>query len=124
MERKEIKLSRTDLLDKTAGEWHSGNVVIENFMGEILIEEFAEQMSSMKRTFIEDKNGKKDTKAEWIKVAPDHFRHADAYNWIAYEIGTGSSMDIAEASNPMTETQLDENIFQESDFFLPEGALV
>ena len=29
MDKKEIKVPRTDLLDKTASEWHIGNVIIE-----------------------------------------------------------------------------------------------
>ena len=82
---KEVKLPRTDLLDKTASQWHKGEVVIENYIPANFIEDFADQMSNAKRTFQENKEG--DQKAVWVPVDDDHYRHADAYNWVATEIG-------------------------------------
>ena len=77
-------------------------------------------MSSAKRTYIENNRGER--KAEWVKVGDDHYRHADALNWVAYEIGRGSYSDIA-MSAPMNNNKLhvSENLFKESDFLYPAG---
>ena len=121
LEKKELSLPRTDVLDRSASEWRMGNVVIEDFIHPKLIEEFVDQMTALKRTYTEDKNGTKDGKAEWVKVNDDHYRHADTYNWVATEIGTGSLSQQIRSSSPIRETQVSENIFKESDFLVPLG---
>ena len=105
IEKKEVKVPRTDVLDRTASDWHMGRVLIENYIPTKLVEEFADQMSALKRTYVENSDG--DKKAEWVKVDDDHYRHADVYNWIASEIGrSGYSNKVAAVSDPYTELSL------------------
>ena len=110
---KEVKIPRTDVLDKTASEWHLGNVVIENYIPTYDITEFIEQMTNSKRKYQEDRDGHQ--KAEWVKVGDDHYRHADTYNWLATEIGRSSYSDNAVISSPYDELSIQENIFSESE---------
>ena len=122
LEEKELSLPRTELLDKAASEWHSGDVTIENYLPPHLIDEFADQMSNMKRVYVE-KNSQKEQEAEWVKVDDDHFRHADAYNWVALEIGNGSTSQKVKVGGTYKELQELENVFEESDFQVPLGVL-
>jgi len=43
------------------------------------------QMGNMTRDEIENKKTGK-SRAEWVKTGPEHFRHADSYNYIAWKI--------------------------------------
>ena len=113
LKNKEVKIPRTDLLDRTASEWNNSSVVIENNIPIQFIEDFAEQMSNSKRSIQETKSG--EPRAEWVKVDDDHYRHADSYNWLASEIGRSNLSDIMETSKPYEDLAMGENIFQESE---------
>ena len=113
LKNKEVKIPRTDLLDKTASEWNNSSVIIENSIPVKFIEDFAEQMSNSKRLIQETKNG--EPKAEWVKINDDHYRHADSYNWLATEIGRSSFSSIMDSSIPYEDLAMGENIFQESE---------
>ena len=84
---KEVSVSRTDVLDQMAYSWKTGDSVIENYIDSHRVEEFAKQMSNMKRDLIEDKR-RKSMKPIWVRTGADHYRHADGYAWIAGELYT------------------------------------
>ena len=88
-----VTLPRTQLLDATAAQWTSGGVTIEHYVGKEVIEQFANQMSNMKRDII-DNERTGISEAKWLKVGEDHFRHADAYNYVATLIGSRKKADF------------------------------
>lgn len=92
IDKKELHVSRTDLLDQMAYSWSTGESVIENYINPHRIDEFANQMAAMKRDLVEDKI-KKSLKPAWIRTGPDHYRHADAYAWLAQQLYTGRKSD-------------------------------
>ena len=115
LENKEIKIPRTDLLDRTATDWTNGKVVIENYIPPNFIEDFAEHMSNAKRAIRDTSDG--GSKAEWVAVGDDHYRHADSYNWLASEIGNSGISDVVNISKPYKELEVDQNVFREEDIW-------
>ncbi len=109
-EDKEVNIPRTDVLDYTAALWKLDQVLIESYISTPMIDEFVVQMTNMKRDLEEDKRTQ-EQKAIWKRVGPDHFRHADVYNWIAFDIGVGTYSDVALASAPDPTYSTSENIF-------------
>ena len=112
-EKKELTLPRTDLLDRAVTEWTSGNVVIESYIPTQFIEDFADQMSNMKRQFQEGRDGQQ--KAVWVNVGDDHYRHADAYTWVAQEIGTAGQSSLLDVSRGDPALAYAENLFTENE---------
>lgn len=98
---KAIHIGRTDVLDHTASLWTSGQTVIENYINPHTINEFADQMKNMKRDMEEDKRTQK-MKAKWIRIGQDHYRHADAYNFLASELHGGRNSDLILSSGAMS----------------------
>jgi hypothetical protein len=95
-ETQTLHLDRTETLDDSAADWVDGNVFL---IGDPLRnlsedqEEFIRQMTNMKRDFEEDTKG--NTVAVWVKVGPDHFRHADNYAKASINLyGRGSISDL------------------------------
>jgi hypothetical protein len=80
-----VGINHTDVMDNTAAEWQRGDVFLSNALPKNMIDLFANQMTKLKKTEIEDARGQNIPK--WVKVGPDHFRHADAYSYIATQIG-------------------------------------
>ena len=115
LEKKEVKIPRTELLDNAAYHWNIGDVVVENYIPTAMIEEFADQMSNSKRMLQETNTGEK--KAIWVKVGDDHFRHADAYNWIASEIGTIAYNNTLSVSEEDPLLYVGENLFKEEEIW-------
>lgn len=76
-----ITINHLDVMDDTAAQWHKGDIHLANTLPINMIEQFAEQMANLKRDVIEDKNGQNIPR--WVKTGADHFRHADAYAYIA-----------------------------------------
>ena len=109
LEEKKVKIPRLDLLDKTANEWIQGSVVIEDVIPVKHIESFADQMTNAKRSIQENNQG--DKVAKWVAVGADHYRHADAYNWLACEIGSHKYSDEIVVAPPMQETYILESLF-------------
>ncbi len=113
-DEKEIVIPRSDVLDHTAAQWKMNQVVIENYISPSMIDDFVVQMTNMKRDLVENKS-KQEQEVVWKKIGPDHFRHADTYNWIAWDIGTGKYSDVLAVSTPEPEMNITENIFTESE---------
>lgn len=114
LEDKRVVVPRTEVLDRTAAEWNSGNVVIEDIIPVSGIEEFASQMTALKRSYVKDNTGQEI--AQWNKVGDDHYRHADTYCWIASQIGRSGSSQKVGISDPYADLVVAENIFTEEDF--------
>jgi hypothetical protein len=111
---KEIHVPRTDVLDITASLWKSGESVIENYISIERIEEFASQMSNMKRDIVDDpRTGEQ--KPQWVKIGADHYRHADVYNFLASQLWKGRHGDLVVSSSPEVDISIRENVFSESD---------
>jgi len=114
LQEKEVHVPRTDSLDSTAAVWTSGDSVIENYINPTTINEFAEQMSNMKRDVIDDpRTGEQ--KPIWVNTGPDHYRHADLYNWLASQMWSGRFSDELVISEPEVDLSLGENIFSEAE---------
>ena len=109
LERKEVKIPRTELMDETAHLWNMGDVLIEDHIPRSMIEDFADQMSNAKRTLMDAPDGQK--KAVWIQVGDDHYRHADAYNRLALEIGNTGYNNHFAISQPDPLLFVGENMF-------------
>lgn len=89
-----ILVDRTDALDMSAASWRDGESVfvldghqynqipkhIDEPAGK---DAFIQQMGNMVRDEQEDKKTGK-SRAVWVKTGPDHYRHADTYNLLAY----------------------------------------
>lgn len=91
-----ILINHLDVMDNTAAEWKLGNVFLSSGISEELIEIFANMMTNLKRDEIEDKNGQ--NVPRWLKVGPDHYRHADAYAYIAKQLKhIGNAEDVVSA---------------------------
>ncbi len=89
-----ILLDRTNILDMTASSWNEGEsrVVLDHHMFRSIPDfiddpdtktAFIQQMGNMTRDLQENKKSGK-SRAVWIKTGPDHYRHADGYNFIAF----------------------------------------
>ena len=90
---KELHIKRTDALDHTAHLWRSDGMLIESgTISPLDIEEFADQMTNMKRDLVEDKRTH-NQKAVWVKTGPDHYRHADLYSWVAQQLFSASNSE-------------------------------
>ena len=113
-DEKSVHISRTDLLDHTAALWSSGDVVIENYIQRPVIDEFADQMKNMKRDLIEDTRTKMH-KAVWVKIGDDHYRHADAYNFIAAELMSNARSEVVASTGAMTIDNENSGFFTEDE---------
>jgi hypothetical protein len=96
----------TESLDKTAAEWVEGRAWLSGEPGTLDNPKspealFVEHMTNLKRDEEEDKHG--NMIGKWVKVGPDHFRHADNYARLAldifgrntdYQFRTGGQMEI------------------------------
>lgn len=111
LENKEVHVPRTDLLDFTAQEWHDKEVLIESYINNKDIQEFAIQMKNMKRDLVEDKRRGGKMRPVWVATGADHYRHADAYNWIAAELYKGKF------SHTMVVEKTVNNPFSSEDLF-------
>lgn len=94
-----ILVDRTNSLDASAASWRTGEsvIVLDTFKYPMnppwlddpsSKEPFIQQMGALVRDEIENpKSGK--MRAVWVATAPDHYRHADNYNYIAYSQRNG-----------------------------------
>ena len=111
---KEIHVARTDLLDHTAHLWKTGEVLIEqNNIPPEDINEFIEQMLNMKRDMEEDKRSGGE-RAVWKRTGADHYRHADAYNWLAMQLVTNQMSDELVTDEHVWDDYAAENLFSEA----------
>ncbi len=114
-----IVINNLDALDNTAAEWVSGKAgLIRSNLTTPLIETWIDHMLGMKRAEIEDKRGQ--NVPRWLKVAADHYRHADLYHYIAVKVGAfGSGEDFEVGGNSIsvsTDFGVFGTLFQPSDF--------
>ena len=119
IEEKEVHVSRSDILDHTAAEWQMGDVLIENYINQKNVDEFTNQMTNMKRDLQEDKRRQK-LVPKWIPTGPDHYRHADAYSWIASELLSSQKSNelvVGGIVEELSSSIYDENIFKEDELW-------
>lgn len=95
-ETQAVHLDRTESLDDSADDWITGRAYL---VGDPTLnlsedqEEFILQVTNMKRDLQEDKNG--NMKAVWVKIGPDHWRHAHNYaKAAASQFGRGRIEDL------------------------------
>ena len=83
------------------------------------MDEFANQMTNMKRDLQEDKRRQK-LVPKWIATGADHYRHADAYSWIASELLSSQKSDelvVGGIVEELSSSIYDENIFKEDELW-------
>jgi hypothetical protein len=95
-ETQTLHLDRTESLDDSADDWINGRAYLVGDPNKNLSEdqeEFIRQLTNMKRDYEEDTEG--NTKAVWIKVGDDHYRHAHNYAKAAMNLyGRGRIEDL------------------------------
>lgn len=95
-----VILDRTNTLDASAASWREGESVI--LLGQAGMEKFyddpssdnafIQQMGNMTRDEREnEKTGKR--RAVWVSTGPEHYRHADNYNYIAFQQALGGGIE-------------------------------
>lgn len=119
----EILINRTDAMDNTTADWVAGRVKISNQIERYLIEEFSDHMENVKRDIDTDKHGQ--NIPVWKAVGPDHYRHADLYNYIAFNIVPGGgivkkdfaySIPAVVEDDPTIDNFVGAGLFNEKDF--------
>lgn len=96
-----VNLDRTNTLDMSAASWREGeSVFIMDHPSMLNIlddptnkDAFVQQMGNMTRDEQENQKTMK-SRAVWLRTGPDHYRHADNYNYMAWLATRGG--DIAE----------------------------
>ncbi len=104
-----ILLDRTNTLDTSAASWRTGeSVLILEHAGQMKMYDdpsdnsmFVQQMGNMTRDEREnEKTGKR--RAFWVTTGPDHYRHADNYNYVAFQQALGGGIEqMMTISNPV-----------------------
>ena len=74
-----VILNRTQVLDRVADEWIKGKNLLPQMSP--IVNKFIDQLCNMVRDEKKDKHGQ--IKREWLSTGPDHFRHTDAYAYMA-----------------------------------------
>ena len=92
--RNGVLVDRTNSLDSSAASWREGKsvIVLDSFKYNVIPphfddpsskEPFIQQMGNEVRDEVENKKTGK-MRAVWVATGPDHYRHADNYNYIAW----------------------------------------
>jgi len=121
LKKSKVSVPRTEAMDHTASLWQRGLVSIEHHIGLTSIEEFAVHMSNIKRDIVDDaRTGQQ--KPIWKAVGPDHYRHADIYNWIAQQIASNSrSSEMATSGHNTSEVgfagAVGKNLFDDKEIW-------
>lgn len=91
-ETQTVLLDRTEVLDSSAKEWIEGRAYLIGEKDSVKeeMQDFIRQMCAMKRDLQEDTKGI--IKAVWVKIADDHYRHADSYANVAISLRSAGGM--------------------------------
>lgn len=112
-----ILIDRTNSLDDSARSWREGEseFVLDQYSYMRIPPEiddprshvsFVQQMGNMVRDEVENKKTGK-TRAVWVKTGPDHFRHADTYNYQAWKQEMASDISgLFTYANPLMNASL------------------
>ena len=78
-EEDSVILNRVQVLDRVADNWIKGQNLLPQMSP--IVSKFIDQLCNMVRDEKKDKHGQ--IKREWLSTGPDHFRHTDAYAYMA-----------------------------------------
>ena len=74
-----VILNRTQVLDRVADSWIKGQNLLPQMSP--IVNKFIDQLCNMVRDEKKDRHGQ--IKRDWLSTGPDHFRHTDAYAYMA-----------------------------------------
>lgn len=108
-----IVLNRSEVLDKTADNWIRGQNLLPRMSP--IVDEFISQMCSMERDEREDRHGQ--MKRRWFNVGPDHFRHTDAYAYMAEVYDKKGGFEDSMRQSPASDVGESELVEDENAIF-------